>query len=405
MEERKISTFGVFGWYNLGNNCTLEAFLDNAHKFAPGAKLSCICPNPARITDVYHIPAFPISRTPGKAWHLNKNRSLIVLSKVLNRGIAEPIVWTKAYKYLRDSDLLVMTGTGMLDDGSLGPFRMPYDLFRWSVLARLSNTKLHFVSVGAGPILHPLSKWFIRRALGLANYRSYRDIFSRNYLQSIGFDAKQDPVFPDLAFSLPETIFPEPSIHDMSKPIVGLGLMSYFWNFPGLGEDIYQTYITKITTFLEWLFARNYSVRLLVGDPYLDDRAIQDVQTTLYKRGIKRGDNQLIAESVSSFKDLIHQLANTDLIIATRFHNVILALMSNKPVISISYHQKVDALMKEFGLENYCQSIEDLDIDRLIGQFNELESNSGQIKRSILIKVEQYRRELDEQYVDLFNLF
>jgi len=39
-------------------------------------------------------------------------------------------------------------------------------------------------------------------AISLADYRSYRDDFSKDYLARIGFDTRNDFVYPDLAFSL-----------------------------------------------------------------------------------------------------------------------------------------------------------------------------------------------------------
>ena len=48
----------------------------------------------------------------------------------------------------------------------------PYDVFKWSLIARLLRRKVLFVSVGAGPS-HPLSKWLIKSALSLAHYRSF----------------------------------------------------------------------------------------------------------------------------------------------------------------------------------------------------------------------------------------
>jgi polysaccharide pyruvyl transferase WcaK-like protein len=78
-----------------------------------------------------------------------------------------------------------MTGTGMLSD------------FTITVIGKLCRCKLLFVSVGGGPIRHPLSRCFVKAALALADYRSYRDASSKDHLE-----ATNDVVYPDLAFSL-----------------------------------------------------------------------------------------------------------------------------------------------------------------------------------------------------------
>jgi polysaccharide pyruvyl transferase WcaK-like protein len=44
-------------------------------------------------------------------------------------------------------------------------------------------------------------------------------------------------------------------------------------------------------------------------------------------------------------EQLCAQLTQTDMVVATRFHNILLALMLNQPVLPLSYHEKVRSLM------------------------------------------------------------
>ena len=41
----------------------------------------------------------------------------------------------------------------------------------------------------------------------------------------------------------------------------------------------------------------------------------------------------------------MQQIAEVEVVVASRFHNVLLALLLGKPVVSIAYNQKNDALM------------------------------------------------------------
>ena len=56
-----------------------------------------------------------------------------------------------------------------------------------SCSAKLSGAKCYFVNVGAGPLERRLSRWFINRALHLADYVSFRDAKSLALVQEIGF--------------------------------------------------------------------------------------------------------------------------------------------------------------------------------------------------------------------------
>jgi polysaccharide pyruvyl transferase WcaK-like protein len=68
----------------------------------------------------------------------------------------------------------------------------------------------------------------------------------------------------------------------------------------------------------------------------------------------------------------MRQIAETDLVVATRFHNIVCALKLGKPAISIGYAAKNDALMAEMGLGEFCQHIESFDVDVLIEQVTRL---------------------------------
>jgi len=61
-------------------------------------------------------------------------------------------------------------------------------------------------------------------------------------------------------------------------------------------------------------------------------------------------------------------ISNTDVVVQTRFHNVLLALLLNKPAISISFHQKCDSLIAPWDCRN-LQDIKHLGSERLIEQF------------------------------------
>jgi hypothetical protein len=62
-------------------------------------------------------------------------------------------------------------------------------------------------------------------------------------------------------------------------------------------------------------------------------------------------------------------------------------------------------LMRQMGLSDYCQDINDLNADRLIDQFCQLEKNAGRLRPMIRQKAEEYRKALDDQYNLLFQDF
>jgi len=130
---------------------------------------------------------------------------------------------------------------------------------------------------------------------------------------------------------------------------------------------------------------------------------MNDLREALRQRGID-GHPALIAQPIASHVDVLSQLAATDLVVASRFHNILLALVLNKPVISISYHDKIEALMAGFGLSAYCQDIEQLDVNGLMRQLVALEAEAATLKPGMQRTTDAYRQALDHQYDSIFNI-
>ncbi len=300
--------------------------------------------------------------------------------------------------------MLIIPGTGLLTD-SYGLLSWgPYSLFKWSLIAKVRGCKLLFVSVGAGPLYGVLGRYFVKSALSMADFRSFRDNASKAYMESIGFVKKSDRVYPDLVFSLPEGMLPHSENREAPRRIVGLGLMAYAGKYSVANprSETYTAYLENLAIFVKWLLANNYDVRLLIGD--ICDTPVIEEFKSLLNGSLGTPDAHRISDApILSGAQLITQLAETDVVVGTRFHNVLLALLLDKPVIAVSFHHKCTSLMSEMGLTEYCHDINHMSADRLIKQFQGLERDAEKLRPMIRQKAEQFRKVLDEQYSLIFK--
>jgi len=276
---------------------------------------------------------------------------------------------------------------------------MPAVVAIWCASARLRRRKTAFVSIGAGPIVHPVSRWLFKAAARIVHYRSYRDAKSKEFLRSIGLKVDRDPIYPDLAFGLPPPAAPTARPGPQKPATIGVGVMRYHgWRSnKQQGAEIYQAYLGKLVQFVTILLDKGLHVKLLVGDKS-DKAAVKDVLAGL---DLARPDYPrtavLVPERTNSLHDVMLQMSDTDFVVATRFHNIICALKMKKPCISVGYAQKFDVLMAEMGLGQFCQHIERLDVDLLTAQLEELMSNEA-IYRQALDKVnKEYQQRLSLQ--------
>jgi len=387
----RIGLFGLFGCGNSGNDGSLEAMLIFLRETRPDAEVGCICPAPGKVQEDFNVLAVAPDYSGGGV-------VVRLLDRILFGTLRHLGNWIYAIARMSRFDLLIIPGTGILDDFGTGPWFMPYMLFRWCLCARLCGAEIWFVSIGAGPIHHPMSRRLMKWAAAMAHYRSYRDLISKEFVTSIGLDARSDPVYPDLAFKLPGPEHSRPRRWDEEAVTVGVGVMSYGGWRGDLDHhaDLVASYRKKMTRFLIWLLDRHYRIRILTGDRF-DRSAVDDLMQALAAEGRTPAPDRLVAEPTPTLRDVMQQIALTDIVVATRFHNVVCALKLGRPTISVGYAGKNDVLLTEMGLGAFCQHIETLDVDGLIEQFGTLVADRQKHAQRIRQTVRAYQQQLTDQ--------
>jgi polysaccharide pyruvyl transferase WcaK-like protein len=353
---KRICLLGNFGTGNFGNEASLESMLLFLRQVQPDAKLTCACYNPEMVRHDHQIPTVPLG-LPG------------------HRLLKQFANWIHAVTTMRQFDVLIIPGTGILTDFGIPPYGMPYALFRWCLAARLCGTRIGFVSVGAGPINHPIGRRLIKYAVSMAQYRSYRDNFSREFMKSLGMNTKNDFVFPDIAFRLPSPPAPQQP-PEVKRRTVCVGAMHYhgWYGHKKTDNRVYEEYLSRVTEFVLWLLDHDYRVRILMGDE-MDQQAVDDLRKAVAAEKPSLPPGVLIAEPAHTGHDVMRQMVDSDIVISTRFHHLVFALKLGKLTISTGYGKNHTELMTEVGLGAFCQHSERLKIESLITQFTELISN------------------------------
>ena len=397
---RNVALFGLFGAGNLGNDGSLEAFLHFLRCAPFPVDVTCICYDEREVRERFGIKTIPIAPAAGGGMPV-LNKTLLKIPNHFHNIM-------RAFSAARSFDSIFVPGTGILDDFVERWQGMPYHLALWGTAARLAGVPFGFVSIGAGPILHPMSRRLMVSAARMARYRSFRDQASKDYMANLGVDTTRDPVTPDIAFSLP---FPKlsssraQSSEDKAQdPIIGIGIMSYFgWKHrQGDGLQIYRHFMTQLSDFALWLLERGFRVRLLIGD-YNDLSAMAELADNLRKLADGAFANRICAEPAHSLTDIVIQMADTELVVTTRFHNVVCALMSSKPVLSIGYAKKNDLLLELAGLGQFVQRVETLDLERLKQQFVNLYEDRAHYIPKIARMSSGFRADLERQQAQLLE--
>ena len=416
-----IGLMGPFGYGNLGDAAIQQAMIEHIRQRLPGAQIYGYSLNPADTERRHGIRSFATSRQSwiehggrgrGRPWQRiarwlsNHPRPLLrTLGRWATRLPIEFGLLAYAHRSLQGVDLLIISGGGQLDDywGGGGPWSQPYTLLKWGLLARLRGARFAVVSVGAGPIDARLSRVFIRWALGLAGYRSYRDEYSRRFVREIVDFGSTGAVYRDLAHSLPLGRV-APRADAGGRPVVAFGPIGYFrpecW--PEHDPAIYAEYLRKITCYVAWLAQQGCAIVFIPGETHYDQLVIDDLRAALCAQGVDLNKHVLPA-TIENVDDLLAQLAGADMLVASRFHNILLGLMLGKPAIALSYQAKIDALMADVGMADYCRPIAQFDLAWLQASFTAIMHNRAALAERIEQREAGYRAALEEQYERIFS--
>ena len=389
----------MFGIGNLGNEASLASAVERLTGTELPLDLVCICriEDPVRLE--HGIETYPTRIDPKMPWVVSAPRPI----RLVMRIPLEMIRIVRATAFLRRTDIVIVPGTGMLDDFGLSPLEEPFDLWIWSTLARITRTPFWFVSVGAGPIDGRVSRMLMLSATR-RSWISYRDEGSRAFMASIGHDVSGETVVPDLVFSMRPSDRSNGArdAHDRSLgTTVGLGVMAYdgWRRGDAKAGTIRFEYVKKMIELCLWFLERGWTVSLLIGED--SDLAVIDEVRAEVTRRLGASPTALVAEAIGSFSDLMEVVSGVDLVVATRFHNVVAALICEKPVISLEYAAKNSRVMEECGLGDFCHHAETFSVDAVTADV-ERSLATFDVRRPVLhAAIERKRELLEAQWAEL----
>jgi polysaccharide pyruvyl transferase WcaK-like protein len=253
---------------------------------------------------------------------------------------------------------------GVLEDGlSSRPWNMPLWLFLMAAACRLRRRPFVLLNVGANRARNPLVRWLYVATAALATHLSYRDVESAEEMRQSGSRAEA-VVAPDVAF-----VHPAPTAADPEPGRVVMGVMAYYGHAddPVKGADVRRGYVATIAETVARLVDSGCRV-VLVGGDRVDVDVAREVRTAVRTRRPDLADDAVTLRECTRFDELTEQMSRAEVVVASRFHNLVCALRLGRPPVSVGYAGKNHHLMQAMGLEDYISIIDDVDAGRLVQQ-------------------------------------
>lgn len=427
-QPMKILLLTPYTGGNLGDAAIQEAAIAGIRKRLPNVDLLLVTLSPDDTSRVHGVPSFPIGVTtfgPGipvgdeaassggdqtqntidARRRVTADRILRALRERAARAGRVIMYWTgileighiiRAFMAMRSASMLIVSGGGQLDDYWGGPFRQPYALLKWALIARASGARVVFLSVGTCS-LSRLSRALVRVALSLASYRSFRDEGSKS-LASFAPCTAHDEVQPDLAFSyeVPATVRTEGTRRrDVVLGVSPIAYLSRIW--PETNQVVYTRYLQSLASTIKDAAAHGHQILVFTSDP-VDWAAVSDLNALVRSAVGPLSARQVVIRETFTLEGFFAQIAECDLFVASRLHGVLLANLVSTPTLAISYDRKVDAYMHEMELTKFCVDIRSVSHTVLMSRLGELAAEAEAVRSHLSEVVRANRRRLEAQY-------
>jgi len=417
----KIGLLDHMGYGNLGDAATQEALITNIKQRVPDANIVGFSLNPDDTRQRHNIlcysinwwhPGLRTSCRAGADGETLRSRLRSILKKIpgfaamAKRALywfREVVHLRRSFKVLRSLDSLIIAGGGQLGELWHGPWSHPYNIFKFSVLTKLANRKLLFLNVGAGPLDSILSRMFVRYSVCLADYVSFRDAASQTLVHGLGVK-RETHVFPDSVYALDISDYETGNVVRTPKRLVGLNPIGFcdprIW--PKKDVHAYSRYLDNLAAFSLWLVSRNYGLRIFSGEASVDVYALEDLQERLLKSLSSADISEICVPPSESVKTLVAEMSGFDFVVTSKFHGIVFSHLLAKPVIALSYHNKIDDLMRTVGHSHHCLNIESFDDECLIKTFTSLVEDAQELKARFRLTAGSYSDALKAQFDKLF---
>ena len=388
MTALRIGLLGHVGNGNLGDEALIGSVIENIRRLRPDAEIIGFTIRPADTERRHGIPAFPLRKLeagdsgpdmpqvrlegptaqPGRLRRWLRSvplayrilRSLYYGLRVAVSIPGEIVFLAASARRLRGIDCLLVCGSQQLIDVTQGgAWGAPYTLFKWSRLARHTGTKFVLLSVGAGPLHTGLSRWFIRRTLASAVYRSFRDPRSVAFVQSLSAP-EPNHLVPDLVFSLSlPPVTPPP---DRRALRIGVNPLPFAHGAYWYDDDAtaYRQYVDRLAELVIQLGEHGHEVVLYATQLNSDPAVMADVAERVRALG---GAVELA--KIDSQQQLVAAIDTFDLTVATRYHGIVFSLVRHRPCVAIAYHGKSRDLMALVGLPEFAVDVDEMSSEAL----------------------------------------
>jgi polysaccharide pyruvyl transferase WcaK-like protein len=229
-----------------------------------------------------------------------------------------------------------------------------------------------------------LSRLFIGIAVRLSHYRAFRDPYSLEEGRSLGAP-EPNLLVRDLAFSNP-LLSRNGHVERHEKPLsIGINPLPFYggeyWHV--LDGSVYDQYVAAHAELAVELLRRGHRVTLFPTNIRVDPRAVRRVYQKVQELAPDVAPRLELEATLQDVPALFERLRGFDLVVATRYHGVLLALACGTPALAVVYHAKTRQVAEHMGVSRWAVDAAGITGARLLERFDDLEPRLAEVRDEV----------------------
>ena len=266
----------------------------------------------------------------------------------------------------------------------VSPVGYPLLLALMSAGCRRAGSRFVLVDIGVEFAASRLTRRLFASCLRTAAHVSVRDDLSRRVVRAAD---PSRPVLqvPDLVFAHPAGALPKP---DAVPKRVVVGVISAEHSLGSRGSGYEQRMVDLV---LE-LLGHDLEVVLVGGD------TSDAVTARVIADRVASSDPQSRRPQLSlvdDYADLVAVLASAEVVVASRYHNLVAAIQAARPTLSIGYAEKCTQLLDSVGLGNYAYELAGFDPLAVGRDVVEMLADSETVANRVQVRSRAFAREVE----------
>lgn len=369
---KNIVIHGYYGAGNFGDDIILLSIINMLYETIADIKITVlsrdICPIPEGISPFQVVSRFDIE---------------------------------KVIKLIKEADLLICGGGGLLQDYSgfdildhfsyknkgINYYAVPIEI------AYILGKPAMLYAIGVGPLFNQQSVQYIRTILNWVKVVTVRDKESKELLDGISSNANVT-ITADPAVNYYNKLIQSDSNNSknsdnknenfptLDKENIYIGICLRNWFFDNNSCEHFVTIISNIINFIITQF--DYKIILF---PFNNCKSDAKLLGEIYNDVDVKDSVYLVTDL--NMSQTVELIKNIEFLIGMRLHSLITATVNNKPIIGISYDQKISNYMTRLELGDYCIDLNNINIENFEYIVTELIRNKDCLKSKIKTNVRQ----------------